>query len=344
MKKMSLLALLMVNSLWGSAPPVSDIEHSAGPATPESEAAYFAAKSRAKAVVSPPRAVGRIIPVFLPEKNSSSWIPAADMVIAAAIGNSIGTNGAITAPTNYAVGRQFTWQNTVYSQSAPMWYGMLSPTAPFQNELGGPILWQLVEFVSTTGDDISLDMITVTSKSSDSGNVLGATLGFGGLAYTPRAVAIKSDGSMITSGPTSQTGRWILVLTRMKLFNGGGTQGGLDAVKNWVADQGAGFNIIYTARIGNDEATIASNMVWINPPELAPAPQLAIQLESPSVAVISVRNAVATATYWLQSHLSVGGTNNAERAGRFEGSISGTNSVRVSTTDGAARFFTATVQ
>jgi hypothetical protein len=195
-----------------------------------------------------------VTPVLLPVKASPSWVSAADKLITCARADSIVTNTSVTNPTDYAVcSYRVNWLNLVYSTGTPLWNAVLNPPAPFAQELG-QVVWNLIDARSNSGnDDLSLDMLSFTSFSND-GNYLGDIITWNGMAYTQRAIAIKKGGSIISSGSTSQKGNRILVLAYTKLFNGGGTQAGLDQVRSWIAGFG-NYYLNYTAQIIGDDST-----------------------------------------------------------------------------------------
>jgi hypothetical protein len=79
--------------------------------------------------------------VGLDNINSPNWIAEANGLIADAETNALGTNSSVTSPTQYCVfGRRIGWTNQVYSTTVHMWGGVTNPLAPFDNELGGPLV------------------------------------------------------------------------------------------------------------------------------------------------------------------------------------------------------------
>lgn len=199
-------------------------------------------------------AVITVTPIHIAAQPSTSWTSGADQVVADAIAGTLSTNTAVSDPGDYAVcNYRIYWWSLVYSTGTHMWEGVLNPPAPFDQEFGRNV-WALVDVRSVSGeDDLSLSMLTVTTSSSD-GNVLGSAVSFADKSYTPRAVAVRKDGSMITSGSSTQKGARILVLVKSPLFNVGGTQSGLDQVKNWV-NANEVYTLGYEAQVIGDGAT-----------------------------------------------------------------------------------------
>lgn len=171
---------------------------------------------------------------------------------------------AITSPTDYTICHgKIDWWNTVYSStSSYLWDDKLDPLAPFQNQKGH-IISQLIQAESFGGDTISMSMLSVSSGSSDGNNVLGDQLLFVPADYSSLAIGIRSNGTMITSGPSTQKAARVIFLTTMKLFNGGGTQAGLNQVRDWVFNKG-NFTIRYMVQIIDDPGSTTFASVSIN--------------------------------------------------------------------------------
>lgn len=244
-----------------------------------------------------------ITPLLMPTKESASWQASADRVIADARAGTLAGQYNKNGPESYGQAFQkIDWWNLVYSTTTPMWGGQLDPVAPFQNEKGGPVIWNLVIATSTSGqNDLSLDMIRFTSRSND-GNVLGDTVTFDGMSYTPRAIAIRTDGSIIESGPTSQKGRQVYVLIFTKLFNGGNTATGLNEVKNWV---GSSYSIDYVAEVVGDQSSRSTARVSVaGIGSLARYPKLSLARSDASVTIRLV-DAEAGRSYRLMARPEV---------------------------------------
>lgn len=157
-----------------------------------------------------------------------------------------------TDPSQYIVfpENRFTWQNVVYSQSAPMWLGVLNPSAPFDQQRGGPLVALLICAQTLDGSDtLSLDSLVVSGSSSDGYNVLRMDdMYFTGTSYTQYAPAVTKTGLAVTSGSSAQLVSRLMVMVFPPLFNGGDTQEGLDQVSNWVNAQGSDWSLIYRVR------------------------------------------------------------------------------------------------
>jgi hypothetical protein len=275
-------------------------------------------------------------PVLLPYFTSPSFAAAAAKALADEMAGTLTTNTSVTAPTNYAVcSYHISWSNLVFSTSANMWAGVLDPAPPFQNEFG-QLAWVLVDAQVPSGSNaVSLDSLSVTSASND-GNQLGSTTTFSGLSYTPLAFAVQADGTVITNGSASQQGKRVLVLVLSTMFNGGGTQNGLDQVMDWVDEPiHTPYDLSWTAQIIGDDTTQSSATVTTGPGPSVPV--LAIAQSSGSL-LLWVTNAVPSQTYQLYSSTVL---NPASWQLMF--AFTGTNSVSVPAT-GTNQFFSVAVQ
>lgn len=275
----------------------------------------------------------KITPVLLAAQPSSSWTNGADTLIADALANSINTNIVIANPGDYAVcNNRINWYNLAFSESTPMWDGVLNPPAPWNNEYGH-VVWALIDArANSGGDDLSLDSLQVVYASND-GNILSGTNSFETSDYTPRALAVKADGTRITSGTASQKGLRILLLVQSRLFNGGNTQSGLDEIKNWISDYSP-YTLTYTAGIiGDEEATRSSSSVTVGG-QTPVAPRLSLSRDG----ILSVILGETDRIYTIQTKSVLNDPWN------YLGTISGTNSIGIFMATNVNQFFRAWVQ
>lgn len=122
--------------------------------------------------------------------------------------------------------------------------------------------------------------------------LLGSVLDFGG--YTPRAIAVRRDGTIINSGSPDQKGNRILLIVFSKLFNGGGSEGGLSGVRNWVDDQVVRFrdyNLTFYAQIKGNDVSVTSATVSVV--GRAGSPQILVQQNG----LITLRNVFSDRYY-----------------------------------------------
>lgn len=267
--------------------------------------------------------------VLMPTKISSSWAPAADSLVADVRAGTLSSRTFAANPTQYVLcNNRLSWSNLVYSESTSLWGSELNPPPPFNMEFG-LVVWNVVDMRSKTGaDDISLDMLSFGSFSND-GNYLGATYTFVGMTYTVRAIVIKSDGTVTSSGSTSQKGARVIVLVFLKLFNGGATQAGLNEVRDWVGGI-SDFSVSYTAQIiGNDATRSYSRISAVSVPRTP-----IVKIGNASVAVA---NGESGTTYQIFSSQHLPG------AWQFEGVVNGTDPHNI-TQSGFSRYFRAKVQ
>lgn len=274
-------------------------------------------------------AVVNITTLVGPPKNAESWIAAADEVIHQWMHHGVITNSA--DPTGYRrLGPHMDWYNLVYSQSTPMYNGVLYPPAPFTNQIGN-VVWYFVEAQSINGNDLSLDMITVAATST--GGALNDSQNFIGMTHTPRAPLVLADGSVITSGSTAQLGNRVAVLVMLKLFNGGATQQGLDQVRDYVTGLSP-YSITNTVSVTGHPEISATKTLSTAASTITPsAPMLVI-----GQGMIYIPTANATDIFNLYSRPLVD-------SGRwmFTGKITGKTPIVIPMTD-PKRFFTVEVQ
>lgn len=181
-------------------------------------------KARDLVVVSGAVAYGTGTPILLPATKTDLW--------SAMLGEDIRRRRSGLPFTNGA-NFNLTWSNTVASTTVPMWSGVLNPPAPFNNERG-QVTWLFVDVFSKDGtDSVSLADISVTASSLTDGNLLGGTVTFGNASYTSLAIGIKTDGTVITNGVSSQKCARVMVAVLTPTFIAN-TQGELGTVQNWV--------------------------------------------------------------------------------------------------------------
>src|ERR1035437_7523134 len=316
------------------APSVSSITTSADPAVKDDNISV-----RPAATQNNGSAVIALSWVYLPKISSPSWTTAANSLITDAEAGKLNTATTVSSPTQYAVvatNHLVSWTNLVLSTPTPLWGGLLNPPAPFNVELGGPSVWILIDaWSSSGGDTISLDQLSVTSVSAPDGNNLGTNTTFTGLSYTPRAIAIKSDGTVITSGSTSQKGKRVLVLVQNKLFSAD-TQLGLNTVQNWI-NYYSPYTWKYAVQVIGDNNTLSSTTVStaaIN----VPVPVISITATSGTTASVSVSNGISGAEYqiWATKFVAPG-------SWQLVSVLNSNNSLSVSTSTGSM-FYRASVQ
>jgi YD repeat-containing protein len=275
----------------------------------------------------------KIVPVLLAAQPSPSWGTGVDALIADLLENMINTNAAVAGPGNYVICNQrISWYNLALSQSTPMWDGILNPPVPWNSEYGH-VVWALIDATSNThSDDLSLDSLQVVSSSSD-GNILGGTNRFATNTYTPRALAVKKDGTKITAGPASQKGTRILILVHSRLFNVGDTQSGLDQIHTWVSTHSP-YTLAYTAEIIGDEAATHSTVSLTVGGPIPSTPQLHLTRDGTLSVIVGEIDRI----YTIQAKDAL------EDPWTFFGTIGGTNSITIPLKTNSNQFFRALVQ
>lgn len=214
-----------------------------------------------------------VTPVLMPAQQSASWGIVADKVIVNSLEGTLAISNTVNSaqnPQDYTLcSGRIDWFNLVYSTGVAMWDGVLDPAYPFNNELGH-VVWALVDARSMTGmDDISLSDLKV-SFASNGGGALNVVTNYVNMDYSTRAIAIKANGTIVNSGPSDQKGNRILLLVQSKLFNGGGSQSGLDQDRNYImgiVNQYGKYSLTFSAEINGDNlSSDSSTVIVLRPP------------------------------------------------------------------------------
>jgi hypothetical protein len=117
-----------------------------------------------------------------------------------------------------------------------MWGGKSSPAAPFANEKGCAACLVLEVKSSADTDEICLADLEFLFSSSDPGNILGkGPINFADWDYGPSQIE-KSDGTVVSSGSTTQKGKRLAVPIS-RVFEIDGTASILESTKVWFEQQ-----------------------------------------------------------------------------------------------------------
>jgi len=147
---------------------------------------------------------------------------------------------AFSTPRMYnylAPGTKVPWWSVAYSETngAPMFAGELNPTGDFANERGLTAAF----IVRLRGTAVTLSSISRHEFNSNDGGV-GVSRGYlfsekeySSPAYSSLARGYRGD-DVIVSGPGSQECEDIFVLFWNFPFNGGGSQPGLNEIRDWT--------------------------------------------------------------------------------------------------------------
>lgn len=262
--------------------------------------AVVASKIRPAIASYPSAAISLAAIISASYQSQQSWSAAISNAVYDAKAGLLTTNATISLPTQYAVcNYHIAWPSLVYSYTNPEWNGILNPASPFDSQLGGPDVGVIIVARATSGgDDISLDMLSITGFSND-GNQLGGALTFGGDSYTSLAIGVMVDGTLITSGSASQKCEYVILWSQSKLFNNGDTQSGLDQDNSWVSSFHP-YNLTYTAQIIGDNSTISSTTVSTAPsPTVPPISSLKLSILSSGsgTMTMSIPNASTNFSY-----------------------------------------------
>ena len=147
----------------------------------------------------------KVIASFGPPSNAASY--QGYLTNAVALIKATGTlpDGPRTSPTDARLLTTITPEDLMTSTTPAFYRGSFSPVTPFENERGGTVFYWGV-LTADPGETVALADMTFVISSSDSGNILGKTVSFNGsgVAYSATAPGIMLDGSMITSGSSTQ--------------------------------------------------------------------------------------------------------------------------------------------
>ncbi len=100
-----------------------------------------------------------------------------------------------------------------------------------------PVVQQLVIIESIDdSNSISIDMVSMESVETPTG-ALSDVYSVGNRSYSSAAIGVKSDGTIVTGGPSDQYVSKIVMVFQMRLFTGGASKVGRDEVRSWTLSQ-----------------------------------------------------------------------------------------------------------
>lgn len=193
--------------------------------------------------------------------------------------------------------------------------------------VNGSTVWSFVDLKAESGKTVSLSQITFVCRSLDgSANSLGKTTTFANRDYTTTAIGIRADGSLITSGPSTQECVRVIVGIGWKSYTAT-TPAQVQEVREYLA-QFSDWGITSTASAGS---TTTSKTLTTVPPTETP-PHLTIIKEGNN---IRLKVVYGSGTYILQSSTLNGGLWTNVRTGLTVGeefvveNVSGSNNYRL---------------
>ena len=112
--------------------------------------------------------------------------------------------GSVGSPTDAKMIEFLRPEDLMTSFTSPMYGGVFSPSTPFHNERGSTIWWWVVVSSKTGGNTVSLDMINTSATSTDPQGTLRKETSLAGGSYSPIAIGVRADASVVVSGTSSQ--------------------------------------------------------------------------------------------------------------------------------------------
>ncbi len=252
-----------------------------------------------------------LTPVLMPARLSPSWPSAAQNAVNDAMnGYLIFGSRPEANPTNYVLcSGKINAGNLEYALATPLWDGLQYPPAPYNNELG-QVVWSVLDIMSSSStDDLSLSMLQVRFNSSDPNNILGDTQSYMESTYTPEAIGVRADGSVVNGGPSTQMVHRVIFIVQSKLFNGGDSQSAIIQEQDWIAEQvslSGDFSLEYSAQVMGDPTSLATATVYIVHSPLPP--KLILTGREGYGVYISVDNGTPTAYYTIYSAPTIDGS------------------------------------
>ncbi len=173
------------------------------------------------------------------------------------------------------------------------------------NFVGGSTIWSFVELKArNVGETVSLSQITFISRSLDSANSLGKTNVFTSRDYSETAIGIRADGSVISSGPSSQECARVIVGIGWKSYVAN-TPAQVQEVIDYIAQfPNWGINPFVSA----GSATFSKTLTLVDPTTPAEKPMLSIVDVSGVPNLVVGHSTDHTATYEVQSSATMNGT------------------------------------
>jgi len=173
------------------------------------------------------------------------------------------------------------------------------------NFVNGSTVWSFVELKArNAGETVSLSQITFVSRSLDPANSLGKTNTFGARDYTETAIGIRADGSVITSGPSSQECVRVIVGIGWKSYVAN-TPAQVQEVIDYIAQYpNWGINPFVSA----GGATFSRTLTTVDPQAQAEKPMLSVALVSGVPNLVVGHSANHTMTYEVQTSTTMNGT------------------------------------
>jgi hypothetical protein len=174
-------------------------------------------------------------------------------------------------------------EDLMTSFTAPLYGGVFNPSTPFHNERGSTIWWWVVISSKTGGNTVSLDMINASATSTDPQGTLRKETSFASGSYSPIAIGVRADASIVVSGASSQLVKKVVVGVGSVSYPVG-TVADVTSVRNYMLQFG-GFATTLNVTAGASTATKTLSLV-------APRPKLVAKVVNgvPGFELVNNRN------------------------------------------------------
>ncbi len=130
-----------------------------------------------------------------------------------------------------------------------------------------PVVQQMVVIESIDdSNSISIDMVSMESVETPTG-ALSDVYNVGNRSYSSAAIGVRSDGTIVTGGPSNQMVSKIVMVFQMRLFTGGASKVGRDEARSWVLRQ-AEYTVTYKVSMRDREVRGGEASVTVERPHL----------------------------------------------------------------------------
>ena len=130
-----------------------------------------------------------------------------------------------------------------------------------------PVAQQLVVIESIDdSNSISIGTVSMESVETPTG-ALSDVYSVGNRSYSSAAIGVKSDGTIVTGGPSDQMVSKIIMVFQMRLFTGGASKVSRDEARNWILRQ-AEYRLTYKVSVKDREVRGGEASVTVEKPHL----------------------------------------------------------------------------
>lgn len=171
--------------------------------------------------------------------------------------------GIVGSPTEAKMIEFLRPEDLMTSFTSPLYGGVFNPATPFHNERGSTIWWWVVISSKTGGNTVSLDMINTSATSTDPQGTLRKETSLAGGSYSPIAIGIRADASIVDSGASSELVKKVVVGVGSKSYPVGNVAD-VTSVRDYMLQFG-GFATTLEVTAGASTATKTLSLVAPRP-------------------------------------------------------------------------------